>query len=129
MFSLVLMVGTNSHAQTRKDKKEQRNENLSQPNAFSPYGQNRSSAQSVEQRNKKSVAKKKHKKGGLALTFDQKIEEYEQRMVANAKRYKKMEKEMEKPQYSDPAYFGHKRKPKKRPIGKRKYCKECGIVH
>jgi len=61
--------------------------------------------------------------------FDQKIKEYEERMVANVKKYKKMEKEMKKPQYSDPSYFGHKRKPKKRPPGKRKFCKECEIVH
>jgi hypothetical protein len=33
------------------------------------------------------------------------------------------------PQYADKMYFGHKRPPKKRPVGKRKLCKECGIVH
>ncbi|MCS7005081.1 MAG: hypothetical protein NZM38_07120 [Cytophagales bacterium] len=43
--------------------------------------------------------------------------------------YQKMEYEMEKPQYKDPTYFGHKRKPKKRPPGKQKYCKECGMKH
>ena len=37
--------------------------------------------------------------------------------------------EMEKPQYSDPSYFGHKKKPKKRPPGKKKFCKECGMYH
>jgi hypothetical protein len=41
----------------------------------------------------------------------------------------KMEYEMEKPQYKDPLYFGHKRKPKKRPPGKQKFCKECGMKH
>ena len=61
--------------------------------------------------------------------FDQKIEEYEKRMVANVKKYKKMARLMKKPQYSDPSYFGHKRKPKKRGPGKRKFCKECEIVH
>jgi len=61
--------------------------------------------------------------------FDQKIKEYEERMVANVKKYKKMEKKNKKPQYSDPSYFGHKRKPKKRPPGKRKFCTECEIVH
>jgi len=43
--------------------------------------------------------------------------------------YQKMEYEMEKPQYKDPLYFGHKKKPKKRPPGKQKYCKECGMKH
>lgn len=61
--------------------------------------------------------------------YDQLVVEYEERMIANVKKYKKMERIMEKPQYSDPSYFGHKRKPKKRAVGKRKYCKECEIVH
>ena len=61
--------------------------------------------------------------------FDQKVREYEERMVANVKKYKKIERLMKKPQYSDPSYFGHKRKPKKRGPGKRKFCKECEIVH
>lgn len=61
--------------------------------------------------------------------FNQKIKEYEERMVANVKRHKKIERQMKKPQYSDPSYFGHKRKPKKRAPGKRKFCKECEIMH
>jgi hypothetical protein len=61
--------------------------------------------------------------------YDNLIEEYEERMIANAKKYKKMARIMSKPQYADPSYFGHKRKPKKRAVGKRKYCKECEIVH
>lgn len=61
--------------------------------------------------------------------FDAKIEEYEKRMEANAKKYKKMEKEMKKPQYSDPTYFGHKKPPKKRPPGKKKFCKVCRMWH
>ena len=48
---------------------------------------------------------------------------------AMRKEYKKREKDMEKPQYTNSAYFGHKKKPKKRKRGKRKFCKECGIVH
>lgn len=57
------------------------------------------------------------------------IKEYHERMEANQKRNKKMAKEMKKPQYADPLYFGHKKKPKKRPVGKRKFCDECGMVH
>ncbi len=34
-----------------------------------------------------------------------------------------------KPQYNNPMYFGHKRPPKKNPVGKRKYCKECLMWH
>jgi hypothetical protein len=73
--------------------------------------------------------KKKKAKYSLAGEYDKKVEEYHQRMEANVKKYKKMAKEMEKPQYSDPAYFGHKKKPKKRPNGKKKFCKECGLYH
>lgn len=57
------------------------------------------------------------------------IQNYQQRMKKNAKKYNKIDRIKDKPQYSDPTYFGHKRKPKKRPVGKRKFCKECGIVH
>jgi len=57
------------------------------------------------------------------------IQEFQQRMKKNARKYKKIERIKDRPQYSDPTYFGHKRKPKKRPVGKRKFCKECGIVH
>jgi len=60
---------------------------------------------------------------------DQLIAEYEDRMKRNAKEKRKKAKEMEKPQYSDWTYFGHKRKPKKRPPEKMKYCEECGIRH
>ena len=60
---------------------------------------------------------------------DQLVEEYEERMKRNAKAKRKKAKKMEKPQYSDWTYFGHKRKPKKRPPEKMKYCEECGIRH
>lgn len=79
---------------------------------------------------KKEVKKaKKAYKNSYARQFDVKIEEYEDRMQANAKKYKKLSHEAKKPQYSDPAYFGHKSKPKKRKPGKKKFCKECQIVH
>ena len=63
------------------------------------------------------------------IYYDNLIVEYEKRMKTNAHKYKVMALKMKKPQYSDPSYFGHKRKPKKRAVGKRKYCRECEIVH
>ena len=51
------------------------------------------------------------------------------RMRDNALYYRKEQRMAKKPRYSDPMYFGHKKKPKIRPVGKRKLCKECGIVH
>ncbi len=72
---------------------------------------------------------RKNKKSGAFPTKADKIKEYEARMEANAKKYEEQEKEMAKPRYADPTYFGHKRKPKKREPGKKKFCKECGISH
>lgn len=61
--------------------------------------------------------------------YDRLIVEYEKRMKANVRKYKIMARKMEKPQYSDFSYFGHKRKPKKRSAGKKKFCKECEMAH
>jgi hypothetical protein len=79
----------------------------------------------------KKVKTKKNKSTALSLNqqFDQKVDEYYVRMEENSKRYKKLGKDMRKPQFSDPSYFGHKHPPKKRPPGKKKFCKECGMVH
>ncbi len=79
----------------------------------------------------KTKKNKPEKSGALNLDqqFNQKVEEYYVRMEENSKRYKKLEKDMRKPQFSDPSYFGHKHPPKKRPPGKKKFCKECGMVH
>jgi len=55
--------------------------------------------------------------------------EFEDRMQARAKTYRKNEKMLMRPQFSDPSYFGHKHKPKKHSANKMKYCKECGIRH
>ena len=72
---------------------------------------------------------KKDSKNSHNNKINNAVKEYEELMKTNVKKRAKMEKDMEKPQYSDPTYFGHKKKPKKRPLGKRKMCKECGIVH
>jgi hypothetical protein len=70
-----------------------------------------------------------YKNHPYTIYYDNLIVEYEERMKANVHKYKVMARKMKKPQYSDPSYFGHKRKPKKRAVGKRKFCKECEIVH
>lgn len=80
--------------------------------------------------NSKASKKKKGKKSDLKLkTYAETQAEFQQRMKKVAKEHRKRDKEMKKPQYSDPTYFGHKKPPKIRPVGKRKMCKECGIVH
>lgn len=73
--------------------------------------------------------KKKASKKAYQKSLDQGVKDYEELMKANKKKYRKMSKGMKKPQYSDPTYFGHKKPPKKRKKGKRKFCDECGIVH
>lgn len=96
-----------------------------QDNAFAPMEREQSATQ-------KKAMKKRGKKSYRALfnkKMDRKVREYEKRMEANAKQDRKERRLAKKPQYSDPSYFGHKRKPKKRPVEKRKFCKECHIWH
>lgn len=76
-----------------------------------------------------SYAPKKSKvKGNKRVTYDAR-ENFYRRLDLVAKEKRKAEKEMMKPQYSDPSYFGHKRPPKRHKPGKIRLCKECGIRH
>ncbi len=56
-------------------------------------------------------------------------EAFEKRMKAVARQKKKEARLASKPQAANVEYFGHKKPPKKRPVGKKKFCKECGIKH
>lgn len=55
--------------------------------------------------------------------------EFYKRVELAAKDKQRLLKKLSKPQFSDPAYFGHKKKPKKRPAHKMKFCHECHIRH
>ena len=77
----------------------------------------------------KKYGPKKSKRGKLAEPTYGSEEAYFKRMEELQKTRRKNEKMMDKPQYSDPSYFGHKRPPKKRPPHKMKFCKECGLRH
>lgn len=67
--------------------------------------------------------KKEKKKNGDAVTaFRADVEDRLEQKAKDARKY-------DKPQFTDPLYFGHKKPPKKRKVGKKKFCKECGIVH
>lgn len=57
------------------------------------------------------------------------VEEFRERVSASYKKKAKEEKKSNKPKFKDPTYFGHKKPPKKRPPGKQKFCKECGMRH
>ncbi|HCM77194.1 MAG TPA: hypothetical protein DIS90_12475 [Cytophagales bacterium] len=68
----------------------------------------------------------KHKKTKVTRTAQY---EFYKRVELAAKDKQRMLKKLSKPQFSNPAYFGHKKKPKKRPAHKMKYCTECHIRH
>ncbi len=81
-------------------------------------------------------ASKKEKKGTFAFLKKKEkkqgkneVEEFRARLSKVYKQKAKEERLADKPQYKDQSYFGHKRKPKKRPPGKQKFCKVCKIKH
>lgn len=93
------------------------------------FGENPSTREGGKSEVKSAKKRKNSSRSSFNKKLDKKVEEFEDRMKENKKKYRKRARKMEKPQYSDPSYFGHKRKPKKRPPGKQKFCKECGIKH
>jgi hypothetical protein len=120
LIVIFLACGATTFAQGKKDRKSKRSNKqteVNQPTSMDPSYPTMHYAPKAERRNTK-----------FAVTYDAEKRYYEQ-MERVAKARKKAEKELMKPQYSDPMYFGHKRPPKKRPPGKMKYCKECGIRH
>lgn len=127
VFLLISLATITSHGQTKKKKESAKKEPSQQDNAFSPSSEENAVLAPAKKSKKRKKKKSVHER--YEITMEQKVREFEERMEANAKAYKKQQKEMQKPQYSDPSYFGHKRKPKIRKVSKRKFCKECGIVH
>jgi len=119
---ILLLLGSFSlvQGQSKKEKKRQKQEMKAQKNQ--PSSRDPGSSDNLF-RGERKMSKSRNSLEAKA------IQEYQQRKKQNARKYNKIERIKDKPQYSDPSYFGHKRKPKKRPVGKRKFCKECGIVH
>jgi hypothetical protein len=77
------------------------------------------------------VPKTAKRKKKFEVTFEAR-NEYKDRMEKNWKQREKDEKNFSgerKADKSQPPYFGHKRPPKIRAQGKRKFCKVCGIKH
>jgi hypothetical protein len=115
MLSLVWSV---SVAQSSKKKKKAKVDTEQEPSSLDPYYP------------KENIAPKKNKSSSSAkITYDNAEEEFYDRMMALEKTKRKNERLMEKPQYSEPSYFGHKRPPKRHKPGKMKFCKVCGIRH
>jgi hypothetical protein len=112
IFSLVTIIPMTSLAQSGGKQPAS-----SQPNSLNP---------NAPQREYGPRKVKKSKSNKVTYSLEQ---QYYDRVLAVAKERKKAEKIMQKPQYSDPMYFGHKRPPKKRSAKKMRYCSECGIRH
>jgi hypothetical protein len=117
VLCLTLIVSV-SHAQSSKKKKPASNSPRKNENTLEPY----------YPKNDYQPSRKSSKRKDEGPSYDSE-QEYYARLEQLAKTRRKNEKLMEKPQYSDPSYFGHKRQPKKRARGKMKFCKECGIRH
>ncbi len=83
------------------------------------------------------ASKQKSRKGFLGIfkkkeTSKKAIEsqdKFEERMKAVAKQKDQEARLANKKQYSNKFYFGHKRPPKKRKPGKKKWCKICEFAH
>jgi len=120
---LLTVIALTSYGQlTRKEKKAaRRGTPVDQPTTLSP------GSDDVDFSAPK-VTEHKHKKKSSGITYNAQ-NEYEARMSARAKTYRTNERMLMKPQYANPAYFGHKHKPKRHAAGKLKFCKECGIRH
>lgn len=71
----------------------------------------------------------KSRKSTKNITGIEETKDFEKRMKKTVRQNYKEEKEARKERYTDHTYFGHKKPPKKRPNGKKKFCKECGLTH
>lgn len=117
-----MLVATEGHAQSRKKKKHKNDKEKAYTTDVSS-AKNTSNESGVFSSEMK-FSKKKFTTAADGMKRAQDLQE------ANAKKYRKMAHDMETdPRYNDPSYFGHKHKPKKHRPGKKKFCKECGIVH
>ena len=104
----------------------------SQENSRGTLEDEKVSAFDLSEESSKKISKRQYKKSYRFQFYkhhDDLVDQFYDRIEDNKRKYKKMERQMKKPQYSDPSYFGHKRKPKIRQVGKRKFCTECGITH
>lgn len=113
---IIIMVATSVLAQSKRKKAKKEETTSGQPSSLAPY---------YPQKNYEP-SKKKKSSGKVTYKAEQ---EFYDRKAELGKQTRKNEKELEKPENSDPLYFGHKRPPKKRPVHRMKYCKVCGIRH
>src|SRR5687768_8657597 len=111
LILLLAFISVEGYGQFWKNKKKAEKENqVQQPTSLDPsYA-------------KKEYVPKASRKSAKGPTYGLEQEYYE-RMEDLEKTRRKNERLSEKPQYSNPLYFGHKRPPKKRKPSKIKFCK------
>jgi hypothetical protein len=104
------------------------------PNSLYP-GQSNVSSATVAKHSKKEkrgfFAPRKAKAASFKkgkVKYSARYEFYE-RVEKAAKEKQRLMRKLAKSQYSDPSYFGHKKKPKRRPPHKMRFCDECHIRH
>ncbi len=79
-----------------------------------------------------SVQRQSKQSGFFARAFKKEqteVEQFRTNMKKIAKERRKAARLADKPEYNNPIYFGHKKPPIKRPPGKQRFCKECGMKH
>jgi hypothetical protein len=111
----ILLLATVTTGVAQSSQKKMETQPKTQPSSVEPFAP-------------KQEYQPKKQKPTTKTTYNARDKFYD-RMEQVAKANRKTEKELQKPQYSDPSYFGHKKPPKRRPNGQLKYCKECGIRH
>jgi hypothetical protein len=117
LLFLLLVLATQLQAQAKRKKKSK----SKQENATSVDP-------SFPEKDQFQPKVKKVKKRNRGITYNAQDNFYQQRERVQ-KDIRRAELELSKPQNSNPQYFGHKRPPKKRPPGKMKFCKVCGLKH
>lgn len=117
MTACLLLGGSDAFAQQKKKKGKGKTKARATTRGALPQKDYTKEVESIKKK------KKQAKKGKVHIASNDFVE---QRKKENFKAEQKM---ADSPQYTDKMYFGHKRPPKKRPLGKRKFCKECGMKH
>jgi len=119
LILFMLLLTAESHAQFWKSKKSKEK---SEPSSQQPTSLDPTTSTRKEYAPKESSKSARRSSQSPEQKFFERMEDLERVRRKN-------ERMMEKPQYSDPMYFGHKRPPKKRKASRMKFCKECGIRH
>ena len=116
-LSVVFFITLATAAFSQSSKESGKEENA--PLEDSPY---------FPQKNYHPEHEKTKKLRGITVSYEAE-KNYRKQKAEIAKQKRIAERELMKPQNTNPLFFGHRHKPKKHKPGKMKYCKVCGIRH